>query len=119
MMDEGDMFVGQRGDGPVFAKEVEGAIGVLATLKIPGQVQAKQRDHRHRAVVVALFFESEFSGRVVRQASGATDVLRVVPGDLGAERGVGGQVVGDFLVGQEGDQAVLQRAEAAFDFALA
>ena len=30
---------------------------------------------------------------------------------------LGGRVVGDFLVGQQGDQAVLEGAEAAFDFA--
>ncbi len=55
MMDEGDMLVGQRGDRPVFAKAVQGVIGVEASLEIQGQVQAQQRPGGHRAVVIALF----------------------------------------------------------------
>ena len=41
----------------------------------------------------------------------------VVPIDLGFEELVGGSIVGDFLKGEQGDQAFLKDLEAAFDFA--
>lgn len=45
-------------------------------------------------------------------------MVLVVPVNLGLEQGVGILVVGDFFIGQEGDEAVLEGTEAAFDFAL-
>ena len=44
-------------------------------------------------------------------------MVLVVPEDLGLEQGVGVFGVGDFFVGQEADEAFLEGAEAAFDFA--
>lgn len=68
-------------------------------------------------MVVALFLQGQVPGGVGCQAGGATLLVLVVPGDLDLEQGVGVFVVGDFFVGQEADQALLQGVEAAFDFA--
>ena len=38
-----------------------------------------------------------------RQASGATDMVLVMPGDLDLEQSIGGLVVGDFFAGQQRD----------------
>jgi len=107
MMDQGHVLVGHRGDGPVFAEEIQGVISVEAALEIQGQVQVEQRHGRHGAMVVAFLLEGELPRRVGRQLRSATDVVFVVPGDLGAEQGVGGRVVGDVFVGQQGDQPIL------------
>ena len=68
-------------------------------------------------MVVAFLLEGEVPGCVGRQVGSATDGMFVVPGDLGVEQDVGGRVIGDFFIGQQGDQPVLEGAEAAFDFA--
>ncbi len=43
-------------------------------------------------------------------------MVLVKPMDLGLEQVVGGLIIGDFFIGQQGDQAVLKGAETAFDF---
>ncbi len=40
-----------------------------------------------------------------------------MPRDLDLEQGVGVLVIGDFFLGQKGDEAFLEEVEAAFDFA--
>jgi hypothetical protein len=117
VMDEGDQLVGDGGHGPVLAEEIEGVVGVEAALEIEGQVQIQQRHGGHGPMVIALFPQGQIPGGVGRHLGGAVDVVLVVPGDLGLEQGVGGGVVGDFFVGQQGNQAVLEGAEVAFDFA--
>ena len=57
--------------------------------------------------------ESELPGRVGDEAGGA---VGVVPCDLLGEEGVGGFEVGDGRGTQQGDEAVLESAEATFDF---
>jgi len=39
VVNDGNDFVGDRGDGPGFAQEVQGIIGVEAALEVKGQVQ--------------------------------------------------------------------------------
>jgi len=117
VMNNGDELVGHGRHGPVFTKEVQGVVGVEPALEVECQVQVEQRHRGHGAVVVAFFLQGEVPSCVGRQVGGATDMVLVVPGDLRLQQRVGGGVVGDFFVGQQGDQAVLQGAEAAFDFA--
>lgn len=38
-------------------------------------------------------------------------------GDLAVEEFLGGGIISDFFVSQQGDQAFLQRSKTAFDFA--
>lgn len=39
MMDDGNYFVADRGDGPVFSQEVQSIIGVESALNVERQVQ--------------------------------------------------------------------------------
>lgn len=118
VVDDGHELVGHGGDGPVFAKEVEGVVGIEAALEIEGQVEIEQGHGGRRAVVIAFFHEREVPGGVGGRAGRAADVVLVVPSDLGLEEGIGRGEVGDFLIGKVGDQTLLERAEVAFDFAL-
>ena len=117
VVDDRDQFVGDGGHRPVFAEEIQRVVGVEPTWEIEGQVEVQQRHWGHRAMVVAFFLEGSLPGSVGGQPGGATDVVLVVPGDLRLEQGVGRGVGGDLFVGEQGDQAVLEGAEAAFDFA--
>jgi len=58
-----------------------------------------------------------FPSLVGRELSGAAASVFVVPLDLSFEELIGRGEVGDFLEGQESDQAFLEDEEAAFDFA--
>ena len=80
-------------------------------------MQIQQRHRWDGPQVGAVFFERSFPSGVGSQAGGAADLVLVVPVDLNLEQGVSRGVVGDFFIGQEGYQAVLQGAKAAFDFA--
>lgn len=46
MMDNGDVFLGGWGDGPRASQEVEGKVGIEATLEVDGQMQIEQGDGR-------------------------------------------------------------------------
>ena len=80
-------------------------------------MQVQQRDGGHGTQLGTLFLEGHIPSGVGGQAGGAADVVLVVPGELGLEQGVGVLVVGDFFVGQEGDEAFLEGVEAALNFA--
>lgn len=86
-------------------------------MEINGQVQIQQGNSRHWAQLVAFFIECQFPGGVGCQTRSATDVVLIVPVNLGLEEGVGVFIIGDFFKSQEGNQTVLKGAEAAFDFA--
>jgi len=65
----------------------------------------------------AFFGLSLFPGLVGGELGGATAGFIVVPGDLSFEELVSREIIGDFFVGQQGDQAFLKALESAFDFA--
>lgn len=117
VVDDGDGFAAHRGDGPVFAEEVERVIGVEFALVVKGQVEVQQGHERKGAVLVAFFLEGQVPGGVRRQAGGATNLVLIMPRDLALQEGVGVFVVGDTFISQEGDEALLEGVEAAFDFA--
>jgi hypothetical protein len=104
--------------GPSAAEEVQGVIGIESALDIEGQMEIQQRHGGHGTQLRTLFLESQVPSRVGGQAGGATDLMLVVPADLGLEQRVGVFVIGDFFVGQQGDEAFLEGIKAAFDFAL-
>jgi len=62
--------------------------------------------------------EGDLPGVIRSEAGGAADVVGVVPGDLFGEQEVGGGKVGDVCGAEQGDEAVLEGAEAALDLAL-
>jgi hypothetical protein len=118
MVNEGDGFLAQGGDGPVVAEEVQSAVGVEAALMVKGQMEVQERGRWHRQEAGAFFGEGFVPRGVGGQAGGAADVVLVVPVQLELEELIGGFEIGDAFVGQEGDEAFLKGVEAAFDFAL-
>ena len=118
VVDEGDRLATDGSDGPVFAEEVQGVIGVEPALLVEGQMEVQQRHGGEGPMLVALFFQGQIPCGVGRQAGGATDLVLVVPDDLGLEQCVGVFEVRDLFIGQQADQALLEGVEAAFDFAL-
>ncbi len=54
---------------------------------------------------------------VVRGKAGGAADRAILAGQLAGQQFLGGRVVGDLLVGQEGDEPFLEGAKAAFDFA--
>jgi len=56
-------------------------------------------------------------GLIGGELSGAATSMVIMPMDLSLEELVGGGKVGDFFIGQEGDEAFLKDLETAFDFA--
>lgn len=68
-------------------------------------------------MAVSFFLKGLIPSGVGGKAGGAANVMLVMPLDLSLQELVGGFVVRDFFVSQEGDQAVLKEAESALDFA--
>ena len=81
-------------------------------------MQIQQRHGGHGAQMGAFFLEGFVPSLVGRQPGGAAMGVLVVPVELGLQEGIGGAVVRDVLVGQEGDEAFLEEAETALDLAL-
>lgn len=118
MVNEGDRFLTQGGDGPVLAEEVQGAVSVEPALAIEGQMEVQERWRGDGQQAGAFFGEGFGPGGVGRQAGGAADVVLVVPVQLVLEQLIGRWEIGDAFIGQEGDEPFLKGVEAAFDFAL-
>ena len=104
-------------DGPTATEEVDLVIGVDAAAQVQCQMEVQQ------AVVGTVGPDGAplglglGAGLVGGQAGGAADGA-VLPGQFAGEQFLGGGVSGDFLAGQQRDQAFLEGAEAAFDFTL-
>ena len=64
----------------------------------------------------ALLSESIFRGGIGAEAGGAA-AGGILPLNLSVKHTLGGGITGDFFIGQEGHQAFLQGAKAAFDLA--
>ena len=116
--DDGDGFEERGSDGPAAAEELDGVVGRAAALEVDGPVQIAERGGRRGLEFGAIFIEGERPGLVGDEAGGAAGFVGVVPGDLLGEQGVGGGEGGAAGGAQERDEAVLKRAETAFDFAL-
>ena len=64
-----------------------------------------------------LFGQGFLPGLVGSELGGTAAGFVIVPMDLGLEEEIGGRIIGDFLIGQKGDQPFLEDLEAAFNFA--
>jgi len=116
VVDDGDVLLADRSHRIGLAVEFDGEVGVETALKVNGQVQVQEWRHGGGAQAGAFFSQSALPGVIGGEAGGAADIVLVVPLDLSLKEVVGGSKGGDFLVGQKGDEAVLEGAEAAFDF---
>jgi len=109
-------FSGSGTDGPTATQKVDLLIGVDATLEMQRQVQIQQAGVGTGLAYRALLGLRQRAGLIRGEASGATDGA-VKPGEFAVEYLLGARVVGDFFIGQQGKETVLEGAEAAFDFA--
>ena len=116
--DNGDGFEAGRSDGPAAGEDFDGVIVGAAALEVDGQVQIAERWERCGRKLGAVLVEGELPGMVGDEAGGAAGAVGVVPGDLLGEEGVGGIEVGEGRGAEQGDEAVLESAEAALDFSL-
>ena len=115
--DDGDGFEASGGDEPVAAEQFDGVSVGAAALEVDGEVQITKDGRRSGRELGAIFIEGELPGRVGAEAGGAAALAGIVPGDLLGEEGIGGLEVGDGCGAQQGDEAVLEGAEAALDLA--
>jgi hypothetical protein len=115
-MDQGDGGSLGGSDGPALAQKVDLLIGVDPSFEVERQVEVQQGGRRTGAGGGALFFQGFFPGDIGAQAGGPADggVLAL---DLPVEHDLGGGRAADYFIGQDGDEAFLESAKAAFDLA--
>lgn len=103
-------------DGPALAQKVNLAVGVDAALEMERQMEVQQGGRGTGTGGGALFGAGFFPSGIGTQTGGAANggVLAL---HLPVEDELCGGVVADFFIGQEGCQAFLQGAKAAFNLA--
>ena len=101
---------------PALAQKVDLAVGVDPSFEVERQMEVQQGGRRTGTRGRTLFCQGFLPGGIGAEAGGATDggILTL---DLAVEHALGGGIAADFFIGQEGDQAFLQGAKAAFDLA--
>lgn len=116
MVNEGDGVASRGTDGPAPTEEINLMVGVDAASEVQRQMEIQQRGIRAGTQDGALFFLGFGAGVVRGQAGGAADGS-ILTGQLAGQQFLSGGVIGDLLEGQKGDEALLEGAKAAFDFA--
>jgi len=116
MVDEGDGMAGGGTDRPTATEEINLVVGVDAPPQMQGQMEIQQAGVGARTEYGALFFLSFGAGVVRGQVGGATDGA-ILACQFAGQQFLCGGVGGNFLVGQEGDDSLLESAKATFDFA--
>ena len=116
VVDEGDGRFGSAGDLVIAALEIDGVVVVDAALLAKGKVQVEQRRGRCGAEALGAGQQGVFPDGEGDEA-GAALAGAVLALEFHLKDVVGVLGGGDFGVGQEGDEAALEGAETAFDFA--
>ena len=115
-MDQGDGGAFCWGNGPTAAQKVYLVIGIDPAAQMERQMQVQQGGGRARTYGRALLRQGLVPSGVWAVARGAADG-GILVGDLAIQDDLGGGVIADLFVSQQRDQALLQSAKAAFDFA--
>jgi len=115
MMNDRHRLAGGRTDGPAATEEVDLLIGVDAAPQMQRQMQIQQAGVRTNDPDGAPRGLRLGAGYVRGQPRGAADGA-VLASQFAVQQFLGGSVRGDLLVGQQGEQSVLEGAEAALDF---
>lgn len=97
-------------------QKVDLVVGVDPSFEVEGQVEVQQGGGRTGTGQSALFGQGFVPSRIRAEAGGAAEGGVLVL-HFSVEHDLGGGIVADFFIGQDGDQAFLQSAKAAFDFA--
>ena len=116
MVDEGDTGALGWGDVPAPAQKVDLVVGVDAPLYLECQMEVQERGGRAGPQDRALLRQGFFPGVIGAAARRAADG-GVLAFHLPIEHALGGGIVADFFIGQEGHQPLLEGAEAAFNLA--
>jgi hypothetical protein len=116
VVDDGDGGLPGGGDVPTATQKVDLLVGVDPAFQMERQMQVQQGWRRTGTRGGALFRQGFFPSGVGTEARGAADggVLSVT---LPVEHALGGGIIADLFVGQDGHQTFLQGAKAAFDLA--
>lgn len=101
---------------PALAKKVDLAVGVDPPFEVESQMKVQQGGRRTGAGGGALFCQGFLPGGIGAEAGGAANggILAL---NFPVEHDLCGGIAADFFIGQDGGQAVLQGAKAAFDLA--
>ena len=114
MMNNGHGVLGGGAYGPASTQEIDLVVGVDATCQVDGQMKIHEGGVGTGAQHVAVLSLCQGAGLIRGQVGGAADGS-ILAGQFADEQFLGRGIVGDFLVGQEGEDALLEGAEAAFD----
>ncbi len=101
---------------PALTKKVDLVVGVNPSFQVESQMEIQQGCRRTGTRDGALFCQGFFPGGIGGKAGGAANggILAL---NLPVEHELCGGVAADFFIGQDGHQAFLQGAKAAFDLA--
>ena len=113
-MDQGDGGAFCRSNGPTASEEVDLEIGIDPAAQVERQMEVQQGGGRARAYGRALFLQGLVPSHVGAVTGGAADG-GILVGDLALQDNLSSRVIADVFISQEGYQALLQSAEAAFD----
>ena len=114
MMNNGDGVLGGGADGPASTQEIDLVVRIDATSQVDGQMKIHEGGVGTGAEHVALLGLGQGAGLIGGQVGGAADGS-ILACQFAGEQFLGRGIVRDFLVGQEGEDALLEGAEAAFD----
>ena len=115
-MDEGDGGSFGGSDVPALAQKVDLVVGVDPSFEVERQMEVQQGGRRTGPRGRAFFGQGFLPGGIGAKVGRATGggILTL---NLSVEHDLGGGIAADFFIGQDGDQAFLQGAKAAFDLA--
>jgi len=116
MMNEGHSMPSGGTDGPTPTEEINLVVRVDASSQVEGEMEVQQAGIRTGTQDGALFLLRLGAGVVRGKAGGAADGA-ILAGQFAIQQFLCGDVSGDFFVGQKGDDAFLEGAKTAFDFA--
>lgn len=116
VMDQSDCGSFGGRDVPALAKKVDLVVGIDPSFEVERQVEVQKCGRRTGAGGGALFRQGFFPAGIGAAAGGAANggILAL---NLAVEHDLCGGIAADFFIGQDGDQAFLQGAKAAFDLA--
>jgi len=116
VMDQGDGGSFGGSDVPALTKKVDLVIGVDASFQMERQMEIQQGYRWTGTRDRTLFRRGLRPSRIRAEAGGAANG-GVLAQDLPVEHDLCGVIVTDFFIGQDGHQAFLKGAKAAFDLA--
>jgi len=108
-------MAGGGADRPTATEEIDLVVGIDAAGQMERQMQIQEAGVGPGAHDGAFFFLS-LGASIIRGETGRAADGAILTGQFVGEQFLCGSVIGDFLVGQEGDEAFLEGAKAAFDF---